>query len=217
VSASADGTHAVPFTGLVLVTPAPFICPSNWKRVHLPKSAFQVRNFIFVFASKPGRDTRQGQLRQVTWGFWKTLKFWDTSSVIHTTIETIQKTFREEKRKHPYRDPHAWLASTYGSRGGYTAAHLIHFSRTMMYSVLGEDAPTGLAYYFLTQEYPAAVSKFEAKMERLIAPALRLIRERQFVVEWEALNPWTAGNVPEMRKVVAERVKALACEMADHV
>jgi hypothetical protein len=40
-------------------------------------------------------------------GFWKTLKFWDTQAVIETTIETTQKTFREEKRKHPDRDPHA--------------------------------------------------------------------------------------------------------------
>ena len=53
-------------------------------------------------------------------GFWKRLKFWDTQAVIETTIETTQGTFREEKRKHPDRDPHAWLALTYGSRGGYS-------------------------------------------------------------------------------------------------
>jgi hypothetical protein len=85
----------------------------------------------------------------------------------------------------------------------------------MMYSVLGEDAPTGLAYYFLTQENPAALPKFEAKMERVISPALRLIRERIFIVEWEALNPWTAANVPGMREVVAESVEALAHDRPD--
>ena len=143
-------------------------------------------------------------------GFWKTLKFWDTQAVIATTIETTEKTFREEKRKHPDRDPHAWLALTYGSRGGYTADPLISFTRTMMYSVLGDDAPAGLAYYFLTQEMPAALPKFEAEMERVTAPALKLIRQRQFVGQWEALNPWTAANLPGMREVVAKSAEALA-------
>jgi hypothetical protein len=80
-------------------------------------------------------------------------------------------------------------------RGGYTADPLISFTRTMMYSVLGDDAPTGLAYYFLKQEMPAALPKFKAEMERLTAPALKLIRQSQFVAQWEALNPWTAANV----------------------
>ena len=148
-------------------------------------------------------------------GFWKTLKFWDNQAIIETTIEETQKTFREEKRKHPDRDPHAWLALTYGSRGGYTADPLISFTRTTMYSVLGDDAPVGLAYYFLTQEMPAALPKFKAEMERVTAPALKLIRQRQFVVQWEALNPWTAANVPGMREVVAESAEALARKMVD--
>ncbi len=148
-------------------------------------------------------------------GFWKTLKFWDTQAVIETTIETTQETFREEKRKHPDRDPHAWLALTYGSRGGYTSDPLISFTRTAMYSVLGDDAPTGLAYYFLRQEMPAALPKFKAEMERVTAPALKLIHQRQFVAQWEALNPWTAANVPGMRKVVAESAESLAHEMGE--
>jgi len=45
-----------------------------------------------------------------------------------------------------------------------------------MYAVLGDDAPTGLAYYFLTQEMPAALPKFKAEMERVTVPALKLIR-----------------------------------------
>jgi hypothetical protein len=148
-------------------------------------------------------------------GFWKTLKFWDTQAIIETTIEDTQKTFREEKRKHPDRDPHAWLALTYGSRGGYTADPLISFTRTMMYSVLGDDAPTGLAYYFVTQEMPAALPKFKAEMERVTAPALRLIRERQFIVQWEAVNPWTAANIPGIREVVAESADSLARGMVN--
>jgi len=148
-------------------------------------------------------------------GFWKTLKFWDTQAAIETTIETTQETFREEKRKHPDRDPHAWLALTYGSRGGYTSDPLISFPRTAMYSVLGDDAPTGLAYYFLKQEMPAALPKFKAEMERVTAPALKLIRQRQFVGQWEALNPWTAANIPGMREVVAKNAEALAREMGD--
>jgi hypothetical protein len=148
-------------------------------------------------------------------GFWKTLKFWDTQAVIETTIETSQGTFREEKRKHPDRDPHAWLALTYGSRGGYSADPLISFTRTTIYSVLGDDAPTGLAYYFLRQEMPAALPKFKAEMERVTAPALKLIRQGKFVVQWEALNPWTTANVPGMRKVVAESAESLAREMVD--
>ena len=148
-------------------------------------------------------------------GFWKTLKFWDTEAIIETTIETTQKTFLEEKKKHPDRDPHAWLALTYGSRGGYTADPLISFTRTTMYSVLGDDAPVGLAYYFLTQEMPAALPKFKAEMERVTAPALKLIRQSQFVVQWEALNPWTAANIPGIRKVVAESADALARGMVN--
>ncbi len=148
-------------------------------------------------------------------GFWKTLKFWDTQAIIETTIEDTQKTFREEKRKHPDRDPHAWLALTYGSRSGYTADPLISFTRTTMYSVLGDDAPTGLAYYFVTQEMPAALPKFKAEMERVTAPALRLIRERQFIVQWEAVNPWTAANIPGIREVVAESADALARGMVN--
>jgi len=148
-------------------------------------------------------------------GFWKTLKFWDTQAVIETTIEATQETFRQEKPKHPDRDPHAWLALTYGSRGGYTADPLISFTRTTMYSVLGDDAPTGLAYYFLTQEMPAALPKFKAEMERVTAPALKLVRQRQFVGQWEALNPWTAANVSGMREVVAERAEALARGMGN--
>jgi hypothetical protein len=148
-------------------------------------------------------------------GFWKTLKFWDTQAAIETTIETTQETFREEKRKHPDRDPHAWLALTYGSRGGYTSDPLISFPRTAMYSVLGDDAPTGLAYYFLKQEMPAALPKFKAEMERVTAPALKLIRQRQFVGQWEALNPWTAANIPGMREVVAKNAEAFAREMGD--
>ena len=84
-----------------------------------------------------------------------------------------------------------------------------------MYSVLGEDAPTGLAYYFLTQEMPAALPKFKAEMERVTAPALRLIRERQFIVQWEAVNPWTAANIPGIREVVAESADALARGMVN--
>ena len=148
-------------------------------------------------------------------GFWKTLKFWDTEAIIETTIETTQKTFLEEKKKHPDRYPHAWLALTYGSRGGYTADPLISFTRTTMYSVLGDDAPVGLAYYFLTQEMPAALPKFKAEMERVTAPALKLIRQSQFVVQWEALNPWTAANIPGIRKVVAESADALARGMVN--
>jgi len=148
-------------------------------------------------------------------GFWKTLKFWDNQAVIETTIETTQETFREEKRKHPDRDPHAWLALTYGSRGGYPADPLISFTRTLTYSVLGDDAPIGLAYHFLKQEMPAALPKFEAEMERVTAPALKLIRQRQFVGQWETLNPWTAANIPGMREVVAKGAEALAHEMDD--
>jgi hypothetical protein len=145
-------------------------------------------------------------------GFWKTLKFWDTQANIETTIEDTQKTFRQEKRKHPDRDPHAWLALTYGARSGYSADPLISFTRTMMYSVLADDAPTGLAYYFLTQEMPAALPKFKAEMERVTAPALKLIRQRQFLGQWEALNPWTAANAPGIREVVAESAEILARE-----
>ena len=144
--------------------------------------------------------------------FWKRLKFWDTEAIFETTIEDTQETFRDEKRKHPDRDPHAWLALTYGSRGGYSADPLISFTRTTMYSVLGDDAPTGLACYFLSQEMPAELPKFRAEMERVTAPAMNLIRQHQFLAQWEALNPWTAANVPGIREVVAESVAALARE-----
>lgn len=143
-------------------------------------------------------------------GFWKTLKFWDSQAIIETTIETTRKTFLEEKRKHPDRDPHAWLALTYGLRDGYAADPLISFTHTTIYSVLGDDAPIGLAYYFLSKEMPAAVPKFKAEMERLTAPAMKLIRQHQFVGQWEGLNPWTAANVSGIRKVVAETAEALA-------
>jgi hypothetical protein len=62
---------------------------------------------------------------------------------------------------------------------------------------------------------PAAVPKFKAEMERLTAPALKLIRLRQFVLRWEALNPWTAANIPGIRAMVAESVEAIAREMID--
>jgi hypothetical protein len=62
---------------------------------------------------------------------------------------------------------------------------------------------------------PAALPKFKAEMERVTGPALKLIRQSQFVVQWEALNPWTAANVPGIREMVAESVEALAREMVD--
>ena len=144
--------------------------------------------------------------------FWKRLKFWDTQAIFETMIEDTQETFHGEKRKHPDRDPHAWLALVYGSRSGYTVDPLNPYTRTMMYSVLGDDAPTGLACYFLSQEMPAELPKFRAEMERVTAPAMNLIRQHQFLAQWEALNPWTAANVPGIREVVAESVAALARE-----
>lgn len=147
-------------------------------------------------------------------GFWKSLKIWDTQAVIETTIETTQKSFLEAKRKFPDRDPHAWLALTFGSRSGYKVAPLIMFTRTTMFSVLGDDAPAGLAYYFLTQEMPAALPRFAAEMDRVIGPALDLIRQGAFAERWELTNPWTAANIPGMREVVPESTEAMAHQLA---
>ena len=84
-------------------------------------------------------------------GFWKSLKFWDTQAVIETTIETTQILFREAKARHPERDCHAWLAFAFGARSGYkNVAPLIRFTRTTLFSVLGEDAPIALAYFLLS-------------------------------------------------------------------
>ena len=61
----------------------------------------------------------------------------------------------------------------------------------------------------------AALPKIKEEIERVTAPALKLIRQGKFVVQWEALNPWTTANVPGMRKVVAESAESLAREMVD--
>jgi hypothetical protein len=150
-------------------------------------------------------------------GFWKnlklfgrTLKFWDTQTVIETTIETTENLFREAKILHPDRDCHAWLASAFGGRTGYKVAPFAMFTQTTLFSVLENDAPIALAYFLLSQEMPAAATKFQERFGNVLQPALDLASQNKFFERWEQLNPWTATNVPGIREIVEEASQSLA-------
>ncbi len=148
-------------------------------------------------------------------GFWKSLKFWDTQAVIESTIETTQILFREAKARYPDRDCHAWLAYAFGARAGYDkVVPLGTFTRTTLFSVLEDDAPIALAYFLLSQEMPKASARFEERFGNVLRPALELVRQGKFLERWEQANPWTVGNIPAMREVVAESFEALAQEIA---
>jgi hypothetical protein len=146
-------------------------------------------------------------------GFLRILKFWDVDTVIESTIETVIKDFNRYKQKAPDRDPHYWLASAFSHRRGYRPGKdvglIIPFTRTTIFSVLGDCAPLALAYYFLSLEMPHAVPKFEKKWEEVLQPANDLIARREFVKTWERVNSWTRENIPGMQEVIAEMEKAL--------
>ena len=145
-------------------------------------------------------------------GFLRMLKFWDTDAVIESTIEAVSNNFNHFRRKFPERDPHYWLASACGNRPGFqigkNVGPVIPFTRTTVFSVLGDRAPLALAYYFLSQEMPQALPKFERIWEEVLQPANVLIEQHQFLSTWEKVNPWTRENIPAMREAVAEIDKA---------
>ena len=145
-------------------------------------------------------------------GFLRMLKFWDVDAVIEGTIKAVTKDFNNYKRKAPERDPHYWLASAFSNRRGYRPGKdvgpIIPFTRTTVFSVLGDCAPLALAYYFLSQEMRHAIPKFEKKWEEVLQPANDLIARREFLKTWERVNSWTRENVPGMQEAVAQTEKA---------
>lgn len=145
-------------------------------------------------------------------GFFQMLKFWDVDAQIENTIEAVSSDFNFFKQGAPERDPHYWLGSAFGKRPGYrpgkNVGAVIPFTRTTIFSVLGDNAPLALAYYFLSQEMPHALPKFQKAWEEVMRPANDLISRRRFVRTWEMVNPWTRENIPLIREAVAEIERA---------
>ncbi|WP_321472737.1 hypothetical protein [uncultured Paludibaculum sp.] len=140
-------------------------------------------------------------------GLLKTLKFWDSRAIIESTIETTHKSYQQAQRRSPERDCHAWLASAYLARPGYKVEPMIAFARTAFFSVVGRDAPTVLAYYFLSQETPTTIATFDAINEKLLEPVFTIVQQGRFLQHWEQANPWTAAHIPVMRELVADMIK----------
>lgn len=100
-------------------------------------------------------------------GFLKRLMFWDVDAVIESTIEAVSNDYNYYKGQAPDRDPHCWLAAAFSNRPGYRPGKevgpIIPFTRTTLFSVLGDSAALALAYFFLSQEMPHVVPKIEKK------------------------------------------------------
>lgn len=141
-------------------------------------------------------------------GFWKSLMFWDTDAVIESTLEAVSNDYSSYEEQAPDRDPHFWLAAAFSNRPGYRpgkdVGEIVPFTRTTMFSVLGDKASVALGYYFLSQEMAHALPKFETKWTKILQPASDLVTQRRFLKTWEKLNPWTCKNIPLMREVVAQ-------------
>lgn len=141
-------------------------------------------------------------------GFLKRLKFWDAEALIESTVEAVSNDFRHYKSQAPERDRHCWLAAAFSNRPGYQMGKdvgaIIPFTRTTLFSVLEDDEATlSLAYYFLSQETPHLVPKFERRWDDAMRPARDLINSGGLLQKWEETNPWTAQNIPGMSLAVS--------------
>ncbi len=125
---------------------------------------------------------------------------WTPQERAESVIDTQRHIFDGNRRSHPERDPHAWLALTLEGRDNWGGREQSYYhGLTSRYSVLDSiDLPVALGLFILHREDPQSAAVYGKKFEQMMLPVYELIEKGEFVSKWRATNPWTAANHPEV-------------------
>jgi hypothetical protein len=132
---------------------------------------------------------------------------WTPQERAESVIDTQRHLFDANRRSHPERDPHAWLALTLEGRNNWGGREESYYhGLTSRYSVLDlAEAPVALGLFILHREDPQSAAVYGKKFEQMMLPIYELIEKGEFLSRWRTTNPWTATNHPEVAEEIEER------------
>jgi len=118
----------------------------------------------------------------------------DPKALIESRIEVFKVSYEMNKRRHPERDPNAWLAECVKIRGPWKNQNDDFYYYVTAQQSVCDDPASASALYVLYKEHPELETVIEPIYTSLIRP--EHIDRESLAALWRKTNPWTAEHFP---------------------